>query len=113
MQIKSSRTLLHFYKEWQKWVDAGAPQGENEQFRRNEGLCIALEGFIDQSDDELWEYVTEELKNQFKTAGLHKYYPFGEESYVIHAAEFSQHKQVLRLEWVRNRILDGEINCEN
>lgn len=122
MQIKSSKTLLHFYHAWMMWVVSGAEEQSTTNtygFRRNEGLCFALERFMPstcEEDDILWDATMLEMKEQFEAAGLYCVYPFGVDNYNsrnLFEGKGTQHQDPVRLQWVQARILDGEETDED
>lgn len=109
----SSPVLLAFYESW-----LADPRTEK---RTKNGLCVCLNDFI---WDELWDdnanaeqveqfcavrYETvEELKEQFRCAGLSVSVPFNVnyEDYVQEHIHSRVHENKLRVEWVQERVKD-------
>lgn len=109
----SSPVLLAFYESW-----LADPRTKE---RTSNGLCICLNNFI---WDELWDSnfseeqeqqfsvmcnaVSEELKEQFRCAGLSVSVPFNDhyEDYVQECIHSRSHENKLRVEWVQERVKD-------
>lgn len=110
----SSPALLAFYQSW-------LANCYTEE-RTSHGLCVCLGNFI---WDELWdsnfnekqeqmfwdtrETVFDEMKKQFRCAGLSDYVPFNvdHEDYVQECIHKRVHENRFRVQWVQERIVDG------
>lgn len=110
----SSPALLAFYQSW-------LANCYTEE-RMTNGLCVCLGNFI---WDELWDSdfseeqaqqfcgmrdaTMEEMKEQFRCAGLSDYVPFNfdYEDYVQECVHKRSHENKFRVQWVQERIVDG------
>lgn len=106
-RVVSSDELLEFYKAWLEWALGEAKDGP--MFNRTEGLCRAIFGWAKHRPDENLITLLTELKLQFIEMELDSYYPFGKRSYQLRMKKASQHKHEVRLDWVRSRIADNEV----
>jgi hypothetical protein len=99
---KQSDKLTEFYKVYLVWLQSGAPEYEGT-FRRGTGLCYAIEQYC-LSDYELANRLLEEMKDQFKRAGLHVNFPFNNgnsELYFKETTAFCVHRNMKRYTWVK------------
>lgn len=114
----SSPVLLAFYQSWFA--------NHRTKERRTNGLCVCLGNFI---WDELWDSnfnakqiqqfcsmrdaTMEEMKEQFRCAGLSDHVPFNVdyEDYVQECVHNRSHENKLRVEWVKDRIEDANNAC--
>ena len=93
-----SEALTRFYQAYLAWVEAGAHEENEHMFSRGVGLCTNLHIFSKYNDTLLTEMV-----NQFKEAGLDRFYPFNK--YSSHYGAEKTHKRCHsnnnRMAWVR------------
>lgn len=113
MISKSTPELLAFFKEWLAWAESPDADSDNHLvFNNGIGLCGNLENWLDdlehENSDTMYQISVDALAMQFVTAGLCKYYPFGEAAYDHHMVADTMHKDENRLAWVRARIADME-----
>lgn len=89
-------TLQQFYNDYAAWLDAGAP--EDRRFYRGYGLCDNL-----YSQPYCNIYLMNEMKGQFKTAGLDIHYPFGgSEVFEYETDNLTFHLNPSRIQWVKD-----------
>lgn len=111
---KSSPTLLAFYRSW-------LANCYTEE-RMSNGLCVCLANFIwdelwdrnfsEKQEQEFWDIrdaTMEEMKEQFRCAGLSDHTPFNfdYEDYVQECIHKRAHENKFRVKWVQERIVDG------
>ena len=92
--MKQSKELKKFYCRYLKQVKRHR-KGKTTKFwfDYTEGICCNLEWY----DFPL----VKELKEQFKKAGLEKYYPFGESAYMTYG---DKTKDKNRIRWVKSHL---------
>lgn len=92
--MKQSKELAKFYRLYLKQVKRHRKRKSTKfWFDYTEGLCCSLE---------LYDYtLKEELKKQFKKAGLDRYYPFGEHAYV-NTEDLTTDEN--RIRWVKEHL---------
>lgn len=90
------KTLKEFYQAYAAWLDAGAPEGQ--PFDRGYGLC-------DNLYDQYYCHrgLMNEMRGQFKKAGLDIDYPFGgSEVFEDETDNSTMHTNPLRVQWVKD-----------
>lgn len=112
--MKTSESLMGFYKTYLAWIEAGAPDGE--PFFRNQGLCSNLYDYAGMNpyDTIVWGNMLDEMHNQFDYKGLNHFLPFNE-NWDDYTKEYSAEVCFLnadRVNWVRDRVEEEEQNVE-
>lgn len=100
--IRSSDRLYYFYISWLAWAEGRTTN--IEYCDKSQGLCEALLKCFNNADNR--SDLLKEMRVQFSTAGLSRYYPFGEDAFYWRKHNETQHQDPNRLEWVRTRIVD-------
>lgn len=92
--MKQSKELAKFYRLYLKQVKRHRKgKSTKSWFDYTEGLCFSLENY---------DYtLEEELKKQFKKAGLDKVYPFGERAYDSQGDKTTDKN---RIRWVKEHL---------
>lgn len=95
-----------FYKAYQEWLDAGAPDGD-EVFSRGIGLCGLLKRYCDRKLPEFGLVIVAagkvRLKGHFAVCGMDVVYPFGR-IYTIECDNRMMHLNTARRKWVKERV---------
>lgn len=106
----SSTTLIHFYKAWM----ANHPAMN----RTRHGLCGCLTDYVGSIADERWranmlDSLKYEMRRQFTCAKLDYNFPFntGRMDYLSDCLDLACHNNMLRLQWVKDRIEDVNNAC--
>lgn len=106
----SSAELIRFYKAWM----ANHP----EMDRTKHGLCGCLTDYVGSIADERWrdrllDSLKYEMRRQFTCAKLDYSFPFntGRMDYLSDCLDLACHNNMLRLQWVKDRIEDANNAC--
>lgn len=92
-----SQTLTNFYRAYLAWVEAGAPEKNEHEFKRRIGLCSNLHWFTFPND-----FPLEEMTRQFAAAGLDSFHPFSRSiEYRDEKVAGTCHLNNNRMSWVR------------
>lgn len=102
MKSEQSELLTSFYRAYQDWINAGAPN--HKPFRRDKGLCFNLFNFC--RDNHLSDTaVSNEMNRQFKNAGMNYTIPFSKySSYHVEVRTSQCHINKERLTWVKDHL---------
>ena len=105
--IKSSRLLYDFYVWW---------LANKDKVKRTKviGLCMMAESYLIEVNAPYGAVstVSNELEAQFKRAGKHWLFPFGQQAFSACVSHQSMHLDPNRIQWVKDRIEDGMIEEE-
>lgn len=102
MKSEQSELLTSFYRAYQDWINAGAPN--HKPFRRDKGLCFNLSNFCRDINVED-KAVSKEMNLQFKDAGLSGTIPFCKYSaYHVEVRTSQCHINKERLTWVKDHL---------
>jgi len=100
--------LKKFLHEYIKWIDAGAPKGDNN-FSRERGLCPMLFDYA--WSQGLWGSQRDEVLNLlttlFQQDKLNDKYPFNngsEDAYVSEINRARAHLNKRRIQWARDHV---------
>ena len=92
------KTLKEFYKSYNDWLVAGAPDGE--PYLRSAGLCINLRRFAENH-----EPLQHEMNMQFLANGYRLRIPFNRDgSYFTEATTNTCHLNQMRINWVKDHV---------
>lgn len=96
MSMQSSK-LTQFYRAYQAWLDAGAPQ--HQPFYREVGLCENLGKYLHYSEPDILDEMLEQFRKRLKKIK----YPFNKngEDYMAEACGLKSYLNKKRLEWVK------------
>lgn len=99
---EQSEQLTKFYQDYLAWLERGAPDGA--PFTRRHGLCLNLKTWANTQEKVWYHQLAGEMRDQFRKAELHPWYPFNRGSGDLYEMESNQGECFLnneRIRWVK------------
>ena len=104
VKIIQPKLLVDFYNAYNDWLDAGAVDGFEAQFARQNDLYAELHTYLEEKNVADFDNVVADFQETLKGAGLDVDYPFGYSSHMLGYKTNTMYLDKNQIRWVKSHL---------